>query len=74
MIAIDEPSALRMKYTPDNPPKWTDGLFTKVSTEADLLNDLQTLETSLTNDPSKINYRIFSTDVLIRGSKWSKDP
>lgn len=73
MVAIDENSALRL---PANEiPDWTIGnkqLFTKVNDEADLLADLAELETRL--QTSKVNYRVFSTDVVIRASKWSKDP
>ncbi len=73
MVAIDENSALRL---PTNEvPDWTIGkkqLFTKIKYEADLLADLAELEARL--QASKVNYRIFSTDVVIRASKWSKDP
>ncbi len=73
MVAIDEPSAVRAagKVIPD----WTirdKQLFTHVEDEEDLLKDLALLESRLQAD--KINYRVFSTDVVIRSSKWSKDP
>ena len=73
MVAIDEASALRLPK--GEVPDWmTRGgqLFTKVEKEADLLNDIAALEKNLQAD--KVSYRIFSTDVVIRGSKWSKDP
>lgn len=73
MVAIDETSALR--FAKNVVPDWTirdRQLFTKIDNEADLLTDLGELETRLQKD--KINYRVFSTDVVIRSSKWSKDP
>lgn len=73
MVAIDETSALKI---PKNVvPDWTirdRQLFTKVKDEADLLADIAELETRLQKD--KVNYRVFSTDVVLRSSKWSKDP
>ena len=73
MVAIDENSALRLAA--DEIPDWTirgGQLFTSVRDEAELLEDLAELETRLL--ASKVNYRVFSTDVVIRASKWSKDP
>ena len=75
MVAIDEPSAVRANFTANNPPKWTDGLFQTVTTESDLSAQIGSLEKALVGDDTKltnrVNYRIFSTDVVIRGSKWS---
>ncbi len=73
MVAIDEPSAARMEYTPTAPPKWTDGLFVKVTTEADYLRDLAELEKRLRLDPAKPAYRVFTNDVVIRSSKWTQN-
>jgi len=74
MVAIDEASAVRLPR--DQIPDWTTRgdrqLFTKVDDENDLLGDVAELEKRLQAD--KVSYRIFSTDVVIRGSKWSKDP
>jgi uncharacterized protein (TIGR02599 family) len=75
MIAIDEPSAIRANYTPANPPKWTKDLFqdpVATSSEDRFLAEIQKLEDNLQKDSSRINYRVFSTDVVIRGSKWSQ--
>lgn len=73
MVAIDETSALRL---PRNVvPDWTirdKQLFTHVDDEDDLLRDLAELEKRLQHD--KINYRVFSSDIVLRSSKWSKDP
>lgn len=73
MVAIDETSALRLAR--NNIPDWTirdRQLFTKIKDDADLLADMAELEARLQKD--KINYRVFSTDVVMRSSKWSKDP
>jgi uncharacterized protein (TIGR02599 family) len=68
MVAVDEVSAVRyptyfsglQSYVSNN------GLFTNA---ASYTNDLGTLQTNLITN--KINYRIFTTDVIIRGAKWS---
>ncbi len=73
MVAIDEPSAQRQ--VAGQVPDWTirgRQLFTAVNTESDLLADIAELETRLRAD--RVAYRIFSTDVVLRGSKWSRDP
>lgn len=73
MVAIDETSAVRLGTNPV--PDWTirdRQLFTKIKDEAELVADVAELETRLQKD--KVNYRVFSTDVVIRSSKWSKDP
>ena len=73
MVAIDEASALKLPR--NTVPDWTirdKQLFTKVENQRDLLDDIAELETRLQKD--KISYRVFSTDVVLRSSKWSKDP
>ena len=74
MIAIDEPSAARIadRYKEDL-PNWSEGLFDRVGTEEEFRDELATFERRLANDPTKPIYRTFSTDVVIRGSKWSRD-
>jgi uncharacterized protein (TIGR02599 family) len=74
MIAIDEPSASRIadKYR-DQLPAWSDGLFQRVTNEEDFRTELAKLEKKIAEDPTKPSYRVFSTDVVIRGSKWSRD-
>jgi len=76
MVAIDAPSAQRMALTMDEKPKWTKGLFKTAVSERDVLNDIQQLETNIRDDDTyrNVNYRVFTTDVIIRGSKWSRDP
>ena len=73
MVAIDETSALRFAGT--TPPDWTTKggqLFTDVKDDDDLLKDLAELEKRLQAD--RVNYRVFTTDVVLRSSKWSRDP
>ena len=73
MVAIDETSALRFAAT--TPPDWTTRggqLFTDVKDDDDLLKDLAELEKRLQGD--RVNYRVFTTDVVLRSSKWSRDP
>jgi uncharacterized protein (TIGR02599 family) len=84
MVAIDEGSAMRYAAISEDAPNWTSGLFEKVNTESDLQDDLgdpQNPEPNSLigrlvnsgNDPGvpKMNYRIYSTDVVIRGAKWT---
>ena len=76
MIAIDEPSAIRMNLGLTGKPTWFDGKFEKVNYEVDYQNDIRDLEDDIKKDPKypNVSYRIFTTDVIIRGSKWSRDP
>jgi uncharacterized protein (TIGR02599 family) len=73
LVAIDETSAARVASANEEPPDWTDGLFEKVITEDEYFADLQTLEERLQKDRNRVNYRIFSADVVLRGSKWTPD-
>ena len=75
MVAVDEKAMAR--FGPDGskiPSSWTDGLFTKAKKVSDYTDDIQTLEQRLLNDTTKPNYRIFTADIVLRGSKWSRDP
>ncbi|MDB6153058.1 MAG: Verru Chthon cassette protein [Chthoniobacteraceae bacterium] len=74
MIAVDEASMVRANASESNIPSWLDGLFLNVKTVDDYMDDVRKLEKKLLDDPNKPNYRIFSTDVLLRASKWSRDP
>jgi uncharacterized protein (TIGR02599 family) len=80
MVAIDEVSAARMDLKMDGKPNWTKDLFPKPGVRVDKVKEYEDriadLENALRNDPDhpNINYRIFTTDVVIRGSKWSRDP
>jgi uncharacterized protein (TIGR02599 family) len=74
MIAIDEPSAQRVadRYK-DELPDWSDGLFLRAGSEQEFRDEIADFEKRLATDPTKPAYRTFSTDVVIRGSKWSRD-
>ena len=74
MMVMDEPSALRIqdKYK-DAPPAWSKGLFLTVKDEDSYLKDVAEVEKAIAAEKIPINYRIFTTDVVIRGSKWSRD-
>lgn len=73
MIAVDETSMARLNLGMNNVPEWTNGLFRRAKTEAEYYEDLHRLEREQLQK-AQLNYRIFSTDVLIRASKWSRDP
>lgn len=77
LVAIDAPSADRMNLTQDgDKPGWTNGLFRQARSEKQVTADLERLEKAIREDPDyrNVNYRVFTTDVIIRGSKWSRDP
>jgi uncharacterized protein (TIGR02599 family) len=76
MVAIDEPSAARMNLGITGKPTWLDGKFENVEVEADYQKDIRLFEDAIRKDTRypNVNYRIFTTDVVIRGSKWSRDP
>lgn len=85
MVAIDEASAQKLHDYSDDPTDFTEGLFTKVGTYAQFINDLGDPKNPKENsviyrvsNPNgtlptpRMNYRVFTTDVVLRGSKWSK--
>ena len=74
MVAVDEKAMARFGPTATRIPTWTEGLFTKAKLVSDYTTDIQTLEQRLIDDPYKPNYRIFTADIVLRGSKWSRDP
>jgi len=79
MVAIDETSATHLNPNGSTTPpslisglsffKTTSATYTTGSPNADINNDLSTLTTALS--AQKVNYRVFDTDVAIRGAKWS---
>ena len=74
MVAVDEKAMARFGPTASKMPMWTDDLFKTAKTVSDYTADMQTLEQRLIDDPYKPNYRIFTADIVLRGSKWSRDP
>jgi uncharacterized protein (TIGR02599 family) len=83
MVAIDEATAIRQQQlTGQIAPDWTESLFNAVSNEEDFRRDLgepvSPAAGSLlyrlqhpTTPSLKISYRVYTSDVVIRGAKWS---
>jgi len=72
IVAIDEPSALRIAQGSTKPDLQLDRLFVtdKLESAQNYDKDLNTLQTRLTQ--MHCSFRVFTTDVIIRGAKWSK--
>ncbi len=71
LVALDELSALRVANEANQPVlvPGMDKLF--LSTAAKYSEDLTTLETGLAQ--KRLSYRVFTTQVSIRGAKWSRN-
>ena len=69
MIAIDESSAVRFENGSSMPIEISDALNGKFSSASNYGKDLKDLETALREND--INFRVFSSMVAIRSSKWS---
>lgn len=77
MVAVDDVSMDRLNPSATNVPDLLTDIggtqLFKVAKKVDeYQNDVQELEKAL--QKKGVNYRIFSTDVVLRGSKWSRDP
>ncbi len=85
MVAIDEESAARLQNYSTTPPDWTSDLFKSCTTQTNFIKELgdpmkpvlKSLGYRLTNPEHslptpRMNYRVFTTDVQMRGSKWSR--
>jgi len=79
MVAIDEASALKLGNT-TTAPNATLGLTGLFLNAASYQSDLQTLENNLAALPGNaagnkipLNFRVFQTDVAVRGAKWTGD-
>ncbi len=72
MVAIDEPSAIRLASGSEMPDFGLEDLFRTDSSNsaASYEKDLATLEATLAE--KRCSYRVFTTTVVIRGAKWSK--
>jgi len=68
MIAVDETSFVRY---PAYLQKITNAYQSLFQDPSMLTNDLQALQASLSSQ--KINYRVFTTDVMIKEATWSKN-
>ncbi len=74
MVAIDEASAARIAKG-DTPPAFDDALKTLFTdaTETKFADDLASLQATLSNLKPPISFRIFTSNVSIRGAKWSRN-
>lgn len=73
MVAIDETSAVRLEASGGGssmPALISNGLFRSTQRYE---GDIQTLKNELNNHQPPINFKIFSTVVAIRSSKWSPE-
>lgn len=70
MIAIDEASATRIADGDIAPQVITDALQDRFSSPSDLKEDLDRITGALAE--KRINFRVFTTAVPIRESKWTK--
>jgi uncharacterized protein (TIGR02599 family) len=72
LVALAEQSAARIDAGGTAPPAWLDQQLGKLFKKAaDLPKDRQTLEDALA--ARRLNYRIFSTNVSLKGAKWSTE-
>jgi uncharacterized protein (TIGR02599 family) len=71
VVALDEASALKLGNT-TTAPNTALGLTSTLFTQAkNFQSDMTTLQSAL--NASHLNYRVFQTDVAIRGAKWTSD-
>ncbi|HSI86063.1 MAG: Verru_Chthon cassette protein C [Candidatus Methylacidiphilales bacterium] len=72
MVAIDEASATRLAQGSTAPDVGLTGLFIAGPTAATKFRtDLETLQTRLT--AKRINFRVFTAAVVLRGARWSTE-
>jgi uncharacterized protein (TIGR02599 family) len=79
MVVIDEASAARLQGSSTSAPSAIDlsgkGLFedaTKLSQDIQKIEDVCNAKPgNLTGNTQKLNYRVFSTDIIMRQAKWS---
>ncbi len=79
MIVIDEVSAARIQASGTTPPTGIDLTQTTLFTDASKLDtDIVQVENicnaaagNLTGNTTRLKYRVFSTDIIMRNSKWS---
>ncbi len=73
LVAMDERSANRIAMGSTPPDFGLDQLFqaTKANSATNYENDLKTLTDHLSEQ--RLSYRVFTTNVSIRGAKWSRD-
>jgi uncharacterized protein (TIGR02599 family) len=66
LVAVDETSAIRYANAYQNISNTISGYFSNASS---FDSDLRQLQTNLATN--NINFRVFTTDVMMRGAKWS---
>jgi uncharacterized protein (TIGR02599 family) len=71
MIAIDDKAALRLENGASQPAVIQGALSGKFSQVSNFETDLKQVESALIE--ARINYQIFTSNVPIRESKWTKD-
>lgn len=79
MVVLDEASAARLQGNGTTPPSAIDFSGLDLFKDASKLSeDLQAVEDicnakpgNLTGNTQKLNYRVFSTDIIMRQAKWS---
>ena len=71
LVAIDENSASRLANGP-TPPTFDASLDTLFQKTSDFDADLKTLQTTLLNSKPPASFRVFTSNVSIRGAKWSR--
>jgi uncharacterized protein (TIGR02599 family) len=69
MVAIDEASAIRFEQGGSQPPQIASAVAGLFESANNFNKDIESLESSLRD--SGVNYRVFSSMVPIRSSKWS---
>jgi len=72
MIAITESSAIRLGNSSTPPNTITNALAGRFSNTAHYADDLEAVEKALSSAVPRIDYRVFSSAVPIRESRWSK--
>ena len=71
LVAIDEASANRLANGA-TPPKFDATLDTLFTDTSKFDDDLKTLQTTLVNSKPPVSFRVFTSNVSIRGAKWSR--
>jgi uncharacterized protein (TIGR02599 family) len=84
MIAVDEESGTKLASYSEEPPDWMSGRFARLNTteqfQRELGDPVKPTRDSLiyrignpdrTHPTPPMKYRVFTTDVVLRGAKWS---
>ncbi len=74
LVAIDETSAVRLGEISNEVSMPNFGFFNNFRVVRDYEKDVQALKDELNNSEPPINFKVFSTMVALRSSKWSTEP